>query len=186
LCIQFDGGVSLRARVYPCHISPPPHAALAAEVSAIKSRTVSIPPRPVHSGTFLVTTATYNRRRLFQVIANCDLFVETLQHYRRQGHYLLHDFVVMPEHVHLLLTPQNITLERAVGLIKGGFSHRLGSKFPVWQRSFTDQRARDREGFLAARRYIHMNPVEERMCETPEDYKWSSAWKGAQRPVASE
>jgi putative transposase len=141
---------------------------------------MSIPPRPTHSGTFLVTTATYNRRRLFQVIANCDLFVETLQHYRREGHYLLHDFVVMPEHVHLLLTPQDITLERAIQLIKGGFSHRLESKFPVWQRGFTDRRARNREEFLAARRYIHMNPVEERMCENAEDYKWSSAWKGAQ------
>ena len=101
------------------------------------------PPRPVHSGTFLVTSATYNRRRLFQLTTNADLFLETLQHYRREGHFLLHDFVVMPEHIHLLLTPQNTTLERAVGLIKGGFSHQIGSKFPVWQKGFTDRRARN-------------------------------------------
>ena len=141
---------------------------------------MSAPPRPVHSGTFLVTTVTANRKRLFQVAANCDLFLETLQHYRKQGHYLLHDFVVMPEHVHLLLTPQNVTLERAVGLIKGGFSHQLHSKFPVWQRGFTDRRTRDREEFLAFRTYIRGNPVEARLCERAQDYKWSSAWAGTQ------
>jgi putative transposase len=145
---------------------------------------MSVPPRPVHSGTFLVTTVTHNRRRLFQVVANCDLYLETLQHYRREGHYLLHDFVVMPEHVHLLLTPQDIPLERAVGFIKGGFSHRLHAKAPVWQRGFTDRRARNREEFLSFRQYIHMNPLEGRLCERSEDHKWSSAWKGRQRAIA--
>jgi putative transposase len=139
---------------------------------------MSAPLRPVHSGTFLVTTVTANRKRLFQVAANCELFLEALQHYRNQGHYLLHDFVVMPEHVHLLLTPQDVPLERAVGLIKGGFSHRMQSKSPVWQRGFTDRRTRDREEFLAFRKYIRWNPVEARICNRAEDYKWSSAWTG--------
>ena len=83
-----------------------------------------------------MTTATFNRRRLFQVTANAELFLETLQQYRREGHYKLHAFVVMPDHVHLVLTPQSLSIERVVGFIKGGFSHRLGSKFPVWQRGF--------------------------------------------------
>ena len=76
-------------------------------------------------GTFFVTSATFNRRRLFQIPANSALFIETIQHYRHQGHFKLHAFVVMPDHVHLLLTPQEITLEKAIGLIKGGFSRRL-------------------------------------------------------------
>ncbi|HLH35644.1 MAG TPA: transposase [Alloacidobacterium sp.] len=142
---------------------------------------MSVPPRPVHSGTLLVTTVTYNRRRLFQVAANCELFLETLQHYRREGHYRLHEFVVMPEHVHLLLTPQKISLERAVGYIKGGFSHRLQSIAPVWQQGFTDRRARNREEFLNFRQYIQMNPVEGRPSEFADDYKWSSIWKGWQK-----
>jgi len=119
--------------------------------------------------------------RLFRVAANADLFCETLQHYRREGHYLLHDFVVMPEHVHLLLTPQNATLEKVVGLIKGGFSHRLHGKSPVWQRGFTDRRARNREEFFAFRKYIRENPVRARYCAAPEMYKWSSAWKPSEQ-----
>ncbi len=135
---------------------------------------MAIPSRASRPGTFFVTSGTYNRRRLFQVERNAELLVETLQHYRAEGHYKLHAFVVMPDHVHLLLTPQE-TLERAVGLIKGGFSHRLASKLPVWQRGFTDHRIRDAEDYSVRHRYIHQNPVTARLCEKPEAYPFSSA-----------
>jgi putative transposase len=135
---------------------------------------MAIPTRASRPGTFFITTATYNRR-LFQVPDNAQLFLATLQHYRVAGHYKLHAFVVMPDHIHLLLTPQAITLERVVGLIKGGFSHRLGSKAPVWQRGFTDYRIRDREDFEVRRTYIRRNPVTAGLCETPEAYPFSSA-----------
>jgi len=91
---------------------------------------MAIPGRTSRPGTFFITTATYNRRRLFQLPVNAEHFIETLQHYRREGHYKLHAFVVMPDHVHLILTPQAITLERAVGLIKGGFSTDSPRSFP--------------------------------------------------------
>jgi len=70
----------------------------------------------------------------------------------------------MPEHVHLLLTPgAEITLERALQLIKGGSSHamgaELGRKGEVWQRGFTDHRIRNGEDFERHREYIHRNPV---------------------------
>ncbi len=71
----------------------------------------------------------------------------------------------MPDHIHLLLTPQTITLERTMGLIKGGFSHRMSSKTPVWQRGFTDHRVRDREDFEIRREYIHQNPVRANLAE---------------------
>lgn len=136
---------------------------------------MAIPQRQHAPGTYFVTSVTWNRRRLFQVEANAQLFLATLQHYRREGHYKLHAFVVMPDHIHLLLTPQNITLERATMLIKGGFSHRLHTTHPVWQRSFTDHRIRTRADFDHHRAYIHNNPVRARLCQRPEDYPWSSA-----------
>jgi putative transposase len=138
---------------------------------------MSIPPRSDGTGTYFVTTATFNRRRLFQVAVNAELFLETLQHYRREGHYKLHAFVVMPDHVHLLITPQHLSIERVVGFIKGSFSHRLGLKFPVWQRGFTDHRIRDSDEFQARREYIHQNPVRARMVEVPESYPYSSAYR---------
>jgi putative transposase len=138
---------------------------------------MSIPHRSVGAGTYFVTSATFNRRRLFQVEANAELFLQTLQHYRQEGRYKLHAFVVMPDHVHLLLTPQDIAIERVLGLIKGGFSHRLGSNFPVWQRGFTDHRVRDRDEFQARREYIHQNPVRARIVEIAELYPYSSAYR---------
>ena len=81
----------------------------------------------------------------------------------------------MPDHIHLLLTPTE-TLERAMQLIKGGFSHRLASNFPVWQRSFTDHRIRDREDFETRRYYIHQNPVRAHLAERPDLYPHSSAY----------
>jgi putative transposase len=138
---------------------------------------MSIPSRSDRTGTFFVTSATFDRRRLFQVVANAELFLETLQQYRREGNYKLHAFVVMPDHIHLLLTPQGITIERAVGLIKGGFSHRMGSKFPVWQRGFTDHRIRDRDDFETRRNYIHQNPVRAGIVELCDSYPYSSAYR---------
>src|ERR1700723_928512 len=99
------------------------------------------------AGTYLATSVTYERRPLFRATQTAELFLETLQYYRREGHYKLPAFVVMPDHVHLLITPQEITLERAMQLIKGGFSHRLVSNLPVCGRGFNDHRCRDADVF---------------------------------------
>jgi len=78
-------------------------------------------------GTYFVTFSTWQRRRLFVVESYVRLLLQTLYRYRREGRYELHAFVLMPEHVHLLLTPApDITIERAIQLIKGGYSHELG------------------------------------------------------------
>lgn len=110
--------------------------------------------------------------------------IETLQHYRREGQYLLHAFVVMPDHIHLLITPQGITIERAVGLIKGGSSRRFAMSAPVWQKGFHERRMRDASEFVARREYIHQNPVRARLVLSPDEYRWSSAYvvRGVSNP----
>jgi putative transposase len=145
---------------------------------------MAIPSRTARPGTFFVTSRTYNSRRIFQVPRNAELFLETLHHYAREDKYELDSFVVMPDHIHLLITPVGITLERAMMLIKGGFSHRLKSNFPVWQRSFTDHRIRDDQDLSFHRTYIHENPVKARLCDNPEDYPYSSAYKNKETSAA--
>ena len=99
--------------------------------------------------TYFVTATTWQRRALFNNARWADLFLETLQSYRGRG-YLLHEYVLMPEHFHILITPV-VTLERAVQFIKGGFSFRvkkeLQSGMEVWQRGFSDHRIRDLQDF---------------------------------------
>jgi putative transposase len=87
----------------------------------------------------------------------------------------------MPDHFHLLITPV-VALERAVMLIKGGFSYRarkdLGSNAEIWQRGFSDHRVRDAEDYQKHAHYIHLNPVKKHLCETAADYRYSSAYPG--------
>lgn len=136
---------------------------------------MAIPKRSAQPGTYFVTTVTHQRHRLFQVEDNARLLMAVLAHYRSLGHYKLFDFVIMPDHIHLILTPQRITLERAMQLIKGGFSHRLAYNTRVWQRGFADRRLRDQEEFFTRREYLRLNPVRARLVSNAEAYPFSSA-----------
>jgi putative transposase len=119
------------------------------------------PPRTATAGTFFVTAITLNRRRRFQVDATARLFIETLQHYRAASSYKLFAFVVMPDHIHLLLKTDDIS--KSMKDIKGGFHHRLGLKPRFWQPGFTDHLILNREQFESRRGYIHHNPVREHL-----------------------
>jgi putative transposase len=82
--------------------------------------------------TFFITTVTAQRQPIFRRESTANLLIETLTHYRDEKKYLLHEFVIMPDHIHLLITPaEDISLERAIQFIKGGFSFRLHVRGPV-------------------------------------------------------
>lgn len=129
---------------------------------------------------YMVTTETWQRRTLFRVGSWAKLFIDTIYHYRGRA-YLLHEFVIMPDHVHLLLTPLT-SIEKAVQFIKGGFSYRarkdLGSNIEVWQKGFSDHRIRDASDYGIHVSYIHQNPVKEHFCEKAGDFPYSSAYAG--------
>jgi len=131
--------------------------------------------------TFFITTVTWQRTPLFRHTQPAELMMDVLAHYRAQKKYVLHEFVIMPDHLHLLLTPApEISLERAVQLIKGGFSYRLGKtkRGLVWQESFTNHRIRDELDYEHHAEYIRMNPVRARLAERPDLYLYSSANAG--------
>jgi putative transposase len=117
------------------------------------------------------------------------LFIEVMIAYRTQKKYLLHEFVVMPDHFHLILTPTGIALERAMQL-KGGFSFQLNknlkAKRDIWQPSFVDRRVRDSLEYARFKDYIWHNPVKRRFVRTAEEYPYSSAhpsFRGSLDPV---
>jgi putative transposase len=126
--------------------------------------------------TYSVTAITAGRRSLFQVAATAELFIDTIQTYRLKQKFELYGFVVMPDHVHLLLTPAPDTpLEKTVQLIKGGFSFRLKHKPEVWERGYYDRRILDETAFDTCRQYIEQNPVRARLAAAPQEYAYTSA-----------
>jgi len=133
-----------------------------------------------NSQTYFVTSDTWERRALFNAEPWARLFFQNLLHHRGES-YLLHAFVLMPDHFHLLITPL-IALERAIQLIKGGFSYKakkeLGSNLEIWRRGFADHRIRDGEDYSHHLQYMHLNPVKKLFCEYPEQYRYSSAFPG--------
>jgi REP-associated tyrosine transposase len=108
-----------------------------------------------------------------------DLFCRTLLRYRDAGKLLVHAFVVMPNHIHLLITvPDGMTLERCMQLVKGGFSFEAGKRFgiraPIWQKSYVDRRVRDATEADRFRHYIHQNPVRAGLVRAAGEYSYSS------------
>jgi len=141
---------------------------------------MAVPPRRMKSaGTYFVTSRTRESRKLFIKPPVCEIVIETIPHYRDQGNYLLHSFVLMPDHVHIILTPKAVSLERAVQFIKGGSARRIArqlhSRLPVWQRGYTDHRLRDAQDYATHLIYIDENPVKGGLVKSARDYIWSSA-----------
>ena len=100
-------------------------------------------------------------------------------HYRDLRSYQLHAFVVMPNHVHLLMTP----LERASKVMQPlkRFTAREGNRTlglteqPFWQDESHDGLVRDEREFARIVHYIERNPVTAGLAATPEEFPWSSA-----------
>jgi putative transposase len=129
---------------------------------------------------YFVTTKCWQSRSIFQIPGNVEILVSILFHYRERNAYLLHEFVVMPNHLHVLLTPSSTTsLERSIQLIKGASSREIhkqrGHKVEIWQQGFHDWTIRDEYDWATKAQYIVLNPVRAGLTQTPLDWPYSSA-----------
>ena len=141
--------------------------------------------------TFFVTTRTASGKSLFQTERTTDLFVDVMRSAMRSRRIVIHDFVIMPNHVHILMTiPGEMSIEKAMQLIKGGFSFRankeLGYTGEVWQRGFSDVRIIDEESFQKHREYIEINPVKAGLATTPDESRGGSLYLKKQKRAGAE
>ena len=128
--------------------------------------------------TFFVTTRTSMGQRLFQSERNAELIIDVLRSGALAREFELHDFVIMPDHVHLLITvPDGISIERAMQLIKGRLSYRMKKEQvylgEVWQKGFSEVRVYDEQAFESFRRYISENPVKAGLVRATLEYPYS-------------
>jgi putative transposase len=146
-----------------------------------------------------LTLSCYQRRPLFRNEAYCDLFLKILDRVRRRYRFVVLGYVVMPEHVHLLVSePQRETLSTVIQALKLGVVRSMqcssGSVVaaaprsrescetlgtPVhpdrfWQTRFYDFNVWTERKRIEKLRYIHRNPVERGLVSSPEQWRWSS------------
>ena len=121
-----------------------------------------------------VTFSCYHRRAYLDSSEICDLFLRVLEHTRRGCAMCIYGFVVMPEHVQLLVSePEHGLLADAIHHLKLSFSKRMG-RGVFWQQRYYDRNLRNEHEFREKLRYLHCNPVKRGLCDHPGDWKWSS------------
>ncbi len=141
--------------------------------------------------THFLTFSCYQRRPLLNPIESRWVFESALERVRLRFSLRVYGYVVMPEHVHLLISePEGAPFKPSVGLsggettrtladaiksLKQGISRRLiGEAEHFWQKRYYDFNVRNHPQFMEKLRYIHRNPVKRGLCERPEDWEWSS------------
>ena len=140
-----------------------------------------------HSGqSHFLTFSCYHRLPLLAQMQMQDTFLLALEQTRRRFQMRVYGYVVMPEHVHLLLSePDGKMLSNAVQLLKSKVSIQarkqgksVAGEFPFWQIRYYDHNVRNYEGFVTQLRYIHRNPVKRGLCTMPKEWPWSifRAW----------
>ncbi len=139
-----------------------------------------------------ITFSCYQRRPLLGSAQPRDLFLKVLEQVRRRYHFVVIGYVVMPEHVHLLLSePQQGTPSTVMQALKLGFARRLLAQQRrrrgpqqlslfehapqhIWQARFYDFNVWTERKRIEKLRYMHRNPVKRGLVESPEMWRWSS------------
>jgi putative DNA methylase len=111
--------------------------------------------------------------------AIAGVVLASLQYGKEIKHYDLHAWVIMPNHVHLLLTP-DVSVSKLLNSLKAATARRANlilqrTGQPFWQDESYDHSVRNRDEFQRIRHYIENNPVAAGLAARPEEYAWSSA-----------
>jgi REP-associated tyrosine transposase len=136
-----------------------------------------------HSGqSHFITFTCYHRLPYLADEHMCRAFVTALENARSRYQFRVYGFVLMPEHVHLLISePELGTVASAIQSLKISSSLRTvapraqaASPTPLWQKRYYDRNIRDYEEFIEKLQYLHRNPVKRALAGRAEDWPWSS------------
>src|ERR1035437_3179346 len=121
-----------------------------------------------------LTFSCFRRLPYLSSVAAKDLFEDALERVRRRYRFVVGGYVVMPEHVHLLIgEPQKGTISSVVHALKLSVVMRRAER-PFWQARYYDFLVHNEEKRVEKLRYMHRNPIVRGLVEKPEDWAWSS------------
>ncbi len=129
---------------------------------------------------YFVTTNIYHRQKIFSNSPIADIVLSALFFLRDKGYYRLYSFVIMPEHLHLIILPQNKkTVSQIMHSLKSytakKINNLLGRSEKIWQAGFYERIIRNQDDLREKAIYIENNPVRKKLAEEPEKYFYSSA-----------
>jgi putative transposase len=126
---------------------------------------------------YFLTFSCYHRQAKLVESRACATFVDALERVRQSYQLCVYGYVVMPEHVHLLVNePECSNLAQALKSLKQGVARQLALRAdePFWQARYHDFNVWSERKFVEKLRYIHRNPVKRGLVARPEDWRWSS------------
>ena len=123
-----------------------------------------------------ITFSCYRREAYFATPNSKDTFLDSLELTRRHYRFEVLGYVVMPEHVHLLVSEPGdyeVPLSKALQALKISVSRRLSAR-PFWQRRYYDFNVFSHNKRVEKLKYMHRNPVKRGLVERPDEWRWSS------------
>jgi putative transposase len=123
-----------------------------------------------------ITFSCHHRLPYLETTKPKEILQQVIERTRTTHDFLLYAYVLMPEHLHLLLSePKNHSLSSTIRVIKGESSKLLkGKRNHFWQPRYYDFNVFTTRKFKEKIQYIHRNPVTRGLVLKPEDYRWSS------------
>lgn len=128
---------------------------------------------------YFITTSTKNREKTFSKPENANIVLEILEELRKVGAAKIYAFVIMPDHLHLIVKPEKESLAMIVQRIKGKSARLINQREDrngiLWQREYYERAIRDEADLEEKYGYIIYNPVKSGLAKESEDYPFSSA-----------
>jgi putative transposase len=117
----------------------------------------------------------FRKRPILDTPEPRDTFLNILEETRRKYQFQVIGYVVMPTHIHLLLSePADTSLSTAMQVLKQRFSRTRLMEEHVWERRYYDFNVFSSQKLIEKLEYIHMNPVTAGLVNAPADWQWSS------------
>lgn len=142
-----------------------------------------------HDYLHFLTCSCYHRQPWLASARGRDLFLQILEEVRQRYAFVVVGYVVMPDHIHLLISePERGTQSTVMQVLKQRYARRIlakkrnaaqGKLWPgepqhVWQHRFYDFHVRSERKRVEKLRYMHRNPVKDGLVQVPEQWAWSS------------
>lgn len=133
-----------------------------------------------------ITFSCYRRRPLLDGAISYGVFERLLEATRRRFGFVVAGYVLMPEHVHLLVGETKLAkLSTAIQVLKQLTSHelKLSGEKQFWQRRYYDFNVYNEKKRIEKLQYMHRNPVKRGLVAKPEEWPWSSFLAGGPGPI---